>query len=169
MTVTDSAGNKNTTTQTIDAKPIIPTITDITAKGTALWIEGKADPNTIVYFTIHSNPFEGQGLANKNGYWTYNLENASDTLGEGDHTIVALTAVKLSDNTELKGAESKTYDFKVSLDNGKLKVETQKTKTLSIVLIANGEWGRSPIKYHFCDKRYFCLSRGTLPYGYYCK
>ena len=135
LTVTDLAGNKNTTTQTVDVKPAIPTVINITAKGTSLWIEGKSDPGTTIYFTIHSNPFEGQGLADNNGYWTYNLENASDTLGEGDHTIVAEAAVKLSNNTELKSAESKTYDFKVSLDNGKLKVETQKTRTWQIVSI----------------------------------
>jgi len=27
----------------------------------------------------------------------------------------------------------------------------------------NGKWGRSPVKYLFCDKNYFCFLRGILP------
>ena len=129
LTVFDKEGNKKTFTQTVDIKPTSPTITNIKAKGTDLFIEGKSDPDTLVYFTIHSEIFNGQGIADKRGYWTYNLANAGDTLSQGDHTIFSSAAVKLSDNSEIRGEQSKTYDFKMSVDNGKLKVEMKKART----------------------------------------
>ena len=133
LTVIDNAGNISVTTQTIDIKPSIPIITNIKAKGTALWVEGNSDPDTIVYLTIYSDPYNIQALADKNGYWTYNLENASDILGQGSHTILALASVKLSDNSEIRGQESKTYDFYLTVDNGKLKVEMKKTRAWMFV------------------------------------
>lgn len=138
LTAYDTTGNKNTTAQTIDIKPSIPTISNITAKGTALWFEGKSDPDTIVYLTIHSNPYNIKGLADKDGYWTYYLENATNTLGVGAHTVTAYAAVKLSDNSELKGGESKTYDFNMTFDNGKLKVEMKKTRTWQYISLGLG-------------------------------
>lgn len=138
LTTTDRSGNKSTITKTIDIRPPAPTISDIKAEGESIIFEGKSFPETTVYLTIHSNLYSGQAVADKNGKFSYVVENGSETLGEGDHTVFASAAVILSDNTQLKGKDSKTYDFKVSVDNGKLKVEMKKTKIWQIVSLVLG-------------------------------
>jgi len=119
-------------TQTDDSptapKPVTPTITDITSQGEDLLISGTADPNATVYLIIHSDPFNAQTVADNKGVWQYLLKNASDVLGEGDHTIFAIATVKTADGKELTSKQSKTYDFKLSVDDGQLKVEMKKTK-----------------------------------------
>jgi len=35
--------------------------------------------------------------------------------------------------------------------------------TIYIAKMENVKWGRSPVKYLFCDKNYFCFLRGILP------
>jgi len=100
-------------------------------------------PETTVNFTIHSETYTGQTITDKDGKFSYEIENGSETLGEGDHTVLASAAVILSDGTELEGKDSKTYDFKVSVDNGKLKVEMGKTRiwqyiSLGLVLLLVG-------------------------------
>lgn len=123
----------------IDVKPVSPEITNIKAEDKALRIVGTADPDTIVYLTIHSDPYYEKSVTDGSGNWSYLLDSAEDTIGEGDHTIKALAAVKLSDNSELKSEESRTYDFYLTVDDGKLKVEIRKTKIwqrISLVLFA---------------------------------
>ena len=138
LTTIDKSGNEYSVTKTIDIHPPAPTISDIKADGMILVIDGKSFPETTVFITIHSDPFSAQTITDKSGNWHYALDNASETLGQGDHTILATAAVILSDQTELKGKDSKTYDFKVSVDNGKLKVEMKKTKTWQTVSLILG-------------------------------
>lgn len=138
LTTTDKSGKTSTYTKTIDIHPLAPTISDIKADGTSIVITGKSFAQTAVNLSIHSNPYTGQAIANKDGKFSYTLDNASETLGEGDHTILANAAVILADNTQIISKDSKTYDFKVSVDNGKLKVEMKKTKTWEIVSIILG-------------------------------
>ncbi len=138
LTATDSTGFKYKTNQSVDVLPTAPTIENIKSKESAIFIEGHSDPNTIVYFTIHSEPFEGKGLADKEGYWTYYLDNADKTIGEGDHTISATAAVKLADNSEIRGKTSKDYTFKLTVDDGKLKIETKKIRIWQYVSLGLG-------------------------------
>jgi PKD repeat protein len=133
LTITDKSDNKSTMTKTVDVMPPVPTISDIKPDGTSIIFEGKSFPKTTVSLTIHSDPYTGQAIADKDGNFSYVIENGSETLGEGDHTVLASAAIILSDNTELKSKDSKIYDFKVSVDDGKLKVEMGKTKTWKIV------------------------------------
>ena len=140
LTTTDKSGNKSTYTQIIDIRPAAPTISDIKADGTSIVFEGKSSPETIVDLTIHSIPYSGQAVADKDGEFTYTVEQGSETLGEGDHTVFASATVILSDNSQLTSEDSKTYDFKVSVDDGKLKVEMGKTRiwqyiSLGLILI----------------------------------
>jgi len=109
-------------------KPTSPTITNMTIEGTSLLVEGRADPNTTVYLAFHSNPYNAQTSADSQGYWKYILANASKILGQGDHTVIAISSITKSDNTFLESEPSKTYDFKLSVDDGQLKVEMKKTK-----------------------------------------
>jgi len=136
LTVTDRVGNKNTTMKTVDVKPSIPTITNIKAQGADLLIAGKADYNTTVYFTIHSDPFNGQAQTDKEGKWMYTLQNASEIIGQGDHTIFATAVVQVADDTSLESDQSKTYDFKLTVDDGRLRVEMKKTKVWQYTTIS---------------------------------
>jgi PKD repeat protein len=143
LTTTDSSGNKLTYTKIIDIRPPAPTISDIKADGTSIVFEGESYPETTVSLIIHSNLYTGQAIADKDGKFSYEIENGSETIGEGDHTVLASAAVVLSDNTQLKSKDSKTYDFKVSVDNGKLIVEMGKTRiwqyvSLGLVLLLVG-------------------------------
>jgi len=135
LTTTDKSGKVSIMNRTIDIRPPAPTISDIKADGTSIIITGKSFPTTTVNLLIHSNIYSGQTVTDKDGQFSYTLDNASETLGEGDHTVLATAAVIFSDKTQLKGKDSKTYDFKVSVDSGKLKVEMKKTKTWQIVSI----------------------------------
>jgi PKD repeat protein len=138
LTVTDKSGEKSTISKTIDIRPPAPTISNIIADGANIIISGESFPKTTVNLLIHSNPYTAEAIADSSSKFSYTLENASEALGEGDHTILASAAVILSDNTQLKGKDSKTYDFKVSVDDGKLKVEMGKTKTWKTVSIILG-------------------------------
>ncbi|MFA6082018.1 MAG: DUF2341 domain-containing protein [Patescibacteria group bacterium] len=128
LTVYDKAGNKSKSTQIIDIRPSAPSITDITAKNDSLLIDGTSDPNTIVFLTIHSDPYTTQVLADDEGNWSCRLANASEILGQGSHTVLAHASIKLASNLELEGDESKTYDFNMSVDNGNIEIEKQKTR-----------------------------------------
>lgn len=137
LTTTEKSGKISTISKTVDIRPLAPTISKITSNGTGIIFSGESFPQTTVNLLIHSIPYTAEAVADSSGKFSHTLENASETIGEGDHTVLASAAVLLSDNTQLKGKDSKTYDFKVSVDNGKLKVEMGKTKswrTVSIVL-----------------------------------
>jgi hypothetical protein len=114
-------------TRTIDIVPQAPQVSNITSDGMDLIIEGIAYPNDTIYLTIHSDPYADKTQANKDGKWTYRLATASEAIGEGTHTVSAIDSYKLSDNTELKSQASDDTKFKVSVDDGKLKVEMIKT------------------------------------------
>lgn len=140
LTVTDGAGKTAIQKQTVDANPPKPTVEDISADGNDLVFKGKAYPKTIVDITIHSNPISDKTNVDENGLWNYRVANARDVLEKGDHTVSANVSYVLADQTELKSETSKTYDFKVSLDGDKLKVEMKKTRTwqyisLGLVLV----------------------------------
>ncbi len=140
LTVTDKAGKTSAKTQTVDVNPPKPTVENIKVEDNNLIFEGKAYPLKIVSLTIHSNPISADTRSSNDGTWSYTLANAKEVLGVGDHTVYASDSYVLDDNTQLKSEQSKTYDFKVSFDDGKLKVEMKKTKTwqyisLGLVLI----------------------------------
>lgn len=135
----DARGNATTVEKTIDIYPTSPVITNITpANDTDLLIEGTGYQNDIIYLTIHSDPVEAQAQVDNSGKWAYILAQASEAIGKGDHTISAIDSYKLADNTELKSETSKEYDFKVSVEDGKLKVEMGKTKTWRTIAIVLG-------------------------------
>jgi len=138
LITTDKSGNKSTYTETVDIHPPVPTISDIKADGTNIVIVGRSFAETTVNLTIHSNPYSGQAVASEDGKFSYQIENGSETLGEGDHTALASAAVVLPDMTAIRSKDSKTYDFNVSVDNGKLKVEMKKTRTWQIVSLILG-------------------------------
>jgi|GEM_PF-4964873 len=125
--------NKLTAKEQEPAKPSPPIITNMTAQGTNLFIEGTAGSNVTVYLTFRSNFFKAQTKANNQGYWSYLLANASIVLGEGDHTVVAVSSVTAADNTAIESEQSKTYDFKLSIENGQLQVEMKKTRVWQYV------------------------------------
>jgi hypothetical protein len=129
VTVTgyDKYGNKSIITNTVDIVPPSPSIDNITSDGMDLIFEGTAYANDTIYLTIHSDPYADKTQANKDGKWTYRLATASEAIGEGTHTVSAIDSYKLSDNTELKSQASDDTKFKVSVDDGKLKVEMIKT------------------------------------------
>lgn len=133
LTVTDKVGKTATKTQTVDVNPPKPTIENIKVDGDDLVFEGKAYPLTIVSLTIHSNPISADTRSGNSGDWSYTVANAKEALGAGDHTVVATDAFVLDDNTQLKSEPSKTYDFQLSLDGDKLKVEMKKTRTWQYV------------------------------------
>ncbi|MBU1151424.1 PKD domain-containing protein, partial [Patescibacteria group bacterium] len=138
LTITDSTGKTSTKTQTIDVNPPKPTVDSITADGTDLIIKGKSYPKTIVHLEVHSNPLSVQTDTNEKSEWTYKVADASNILEKGDHTVLAKAVYVLEDKTELTSESSKTYDFKVSVEDGKLKVEMGKTKTWKIVSFVLG-------------------------------
>ena len=129
LTVTDKSGKTSTKVQTVDVSPPKPTVENIKVDGDDLVFEGEAYPLTKVYLDIHSNPLSVDTKSGNGGDWSYTVANARETLGAGDHTVVASDAFVLGDNTELKSDPSKTYDFQLSLDGDKLKIEMKKTKT----------------------------------------
>lgn len=129
LTITDKAGKTATKQQTVDANPPKPTVEDISADGNDLVFKGKSYPKTTVHLEIRSNPLLVQANSSESGEWSYKVVNAKETVGEGDHTVSANASYVLADKTELTSESSKTYDFYVSLDNGKLKVEMEKSKT----------------------------------------
>gem|GEM_PF-1190443 len=119
---------KDLSSKQTSPKPITPTITSMTTGGADLFVEGKASPDATIYLVFHSNPYTAQTQADGNGYWEYTLANASDVLGKGDHTVIAISSVTEADNTIIESNPSKTYDFKLSVDDGKLQVEMKKTR-----------------------------------------
>jgi len=119
----------------VQEKPALSTIINMTSYGTDLFVEGTAAPNATVYLTFHSNPYRAQTSADKKGKWSYLLQNAAEVLGEGDHTIFVTSSVKAADGKELQSEQSKTYDFKLSVDNGQLQVEMRKTRLWQWVVV----------------------------------
>jgi peptidoglycan/xylan/chitin deacetylase (PgdA/CDA1 family) len=138
LTITDKAGKTATKQQTIDANPTKPTVEDISADGNDLVFKGKSYPKTTVRLEIHSDPLSVQANADDKGEWVYKVTDAKNTLGTGDHTVLASASYVLADNSELKSEPSKTYDFQVSLDDDKLKVDMEKTKTRTWQYISLG-------------------------------
>lgn len=138
LTVTDNAGKTSTQKHTIDANPTKPTIDDIAVDGHDLVFKGKSYSQTIVHLEIHSNPLLVQTDADNEGDWTYRVSGAEDTLGTGDHVASASASYILADSTELKSESSDAYDFKISFEDGKLNVETQKTKIKTWSYISSG-------------------------------
>lgn len=121
-------GNEYVYETTIDINPKEPTIKNITnTNDTDLIIEGNGYKGDTIYLTIHSTPMELTSSVDDTGYWSYTINNASETLGEGEHTASAIDSFKLADNTELKSSATDDIKFKVYVDNGKLKVEMEKS------------------------------------------
>jgi hypothetical protein len=138
LTMTDKVGKSTTVTHTADANPTKPTVEDITTDGNDLVFKGRSYPKSIVHLDIHSNPLVVQTKTDDKGEWVYRVIDAKKTLGTGDHTVLASASYVLADSTELKSESSKTYDFNVSLDDGKLKVDMEKTKTRTWQYISLG-------------------------------
>lgn len=138
LTVTDKTGKTATQSQVVDAKPPAPTVESITADGTDLVFKGKSYPKTIIHLDIHSNPVSARTDTDEKGDWVYKMSDATSTLDKGDHTVLAKASFVLADKTELSSEPSKTYDFKVSLDDGKLKVEMGKTRTWQYISLGLG-------------------------------
>lgn len=135
----DKDGNEYVFEQSIDISPETPTIKNITSTNdTDLIIEGSGFKGDTIYLSIHSTPMELTSSVDDTGYWSYTINNASETLGEGDHTASAIDSYKLADNTELKSSATDETKFSFTVDNGKLKVEMEKSnryKTIIYVLI----------------------------------
>ena len=131
-------GNEYEFEQTIDINPKEPSITNIKpTDDTDLIIEGTGYKGDTIYLSIHSTPLELESNVDESGYWSYTIAQASETLGEGTHTVSAIDSYKLADNTELKSSSSPDTKFKVYVDNGKLKVEMEKTsrwRTIAYIL-----------------------------------
>lgn len=134
----DDKGNEYIVERTIDITPETPTILNIKAvNDTDLIIEGTGYQGDTIYLSIHSTPMELESNVDESGYWSYTIAQASETLGEGTHTVSAIDSYKLADNTELKSSSSPDTKFKVYVDNGKLKVEMEKTsrwRTIAYIL-----------------------------------
>ena len=138
LSVTAQGGLTSVKAQTINVNPSEPTVENITTEGNDIVISGKSYPGTTVYLEIHSDPILAQVIADANGLWIYRLANAKETLGVGDHTVTASASYALADSTQLKSETSKSYDFKVSLDDGQTKVEMKKTRLWQIISIISG-------------------------------
>ena len=134
----DSLGNKTSVTKTVEIRPSTPSISNIVAKDADLLIEGTGYPKDLIFLTIHSDPISAQTQVDETGQWVYVLAKASGSLGAGDHTVSAIDSFQLADKTELKGESSKEYDFKVSVDDGKLKVEMERSSRWRAVALALG-------------------------------
>ena len=133
----DAKGNQSIVSKTVDVYPTPPTVDNITSDTMDLLIEGTGYQNDIIYLTIHSDPLSVQTQADKDGKWTYRLTSASEAIGEGDHSVSAIDSYRLADNTELKSVATKDIGFKVSIEDGKLKVEMKKAsrwRTTALVL-----------------------------------
>jgi len=133
----DAKGSQSIVSKTVDVYPTPPTVDNITSDNMDLLITGTAYPNDTLYLTIHSDPLDVQTQADKDGKWTYRLASASKAIGEGDHSVSAIDSYKLADNTELKSEATRDIGFKVSVEDGKLKVEMKKAsrwRTAALVL-----------------------------------
>lgn len=135
LTTTDQAGSKSATSKVIDIKPPVPTISNIKADNTSVVFEGRSYPGTSVTLNIHSDPYVGKTLADKDGNFRLVVENGKDVLGENEHTVVANAIVVLSDGTEIKSRDSKAYSFTVSFEDGKLIVTMGNTDVWRITTI----------------------------------
>jgi hypothetical protein len=128
LTVFDAAGNSSTKTQTLDIKPPVPQVTNVTSQGSDLLVEGTAFPGTTLYLTFDTNVISGQTTVDSKGNWRYTFTNASYILGQGNHTVSAISAVKLADHTEIRSNASPTYHFKITLNNGTFMAALEKNK-----------------------------------------
>jgi len=141
VTVTgyDRRGNKWIVEETIDINPKAPVVENVVSDDTNLSISGTGYPGDDIYLTIHSDPIEAKTKIDKDGKWSYKLSNASEVIDKGEHTIIAREAFPLDDGTELESDSSKKYSFSVNIDNGKLKIEMDKTnKWRTTALILSG-------------------------------
>lgn len=138
LKITDRNGRISTTKQTVDIIPPVPTIENIKVDGNDLLIIGKTSPSTTVQLIIHSDPIEDSTESDQQGDWIYRITNAKQVLNVGDHTVIATSSFVLSGNNELKSDPSKTYDFKVSFDGDKLKVEMRRTRLWQMVSLGLG-------------------------------
>ena len=129
LTVFDAAGNASVKTQTIDIKPPVPQVTNVTSQGSDLLVEGTAFPGTTLYLTFDTNASSGQTTVDSKGDWRYTLTNANYILGQGNHTVSVVSAVKLADNTEIRSNSSQIYHFKITLNNGTFMAALEKNKT----------------------------------------
>lgn len=132
-------GNEYVYETTIDINPKEPVITNIKpTDDTDLIIEGTGYQGDTIYLSIHSTPMELESSVDDTGYWSYTIAQASETLGEGTHTVSAIDSFKLADNTELKSQPTDDTKFKVSVEDGKLKVEMEKTSRWRIAFYVLG-------------------------------
>jgi len=139
ITAFDIDGNKETVAKTIDVNPAPPTITSVKAiNDTDILLEGTGYNNDTIELTIESTAKEAQTTVDGSGKWTYTLAQASEVIGEGDHTVSAVDSYRLADNTELKSEASEAVKFKVTVDDGKLKVEMEKSNRWRMFAYALG-------------------------------
>lgn len=125
-------GQKEETTQTIVVAPPPPEITNINAQGNGLLIKGKAYPKSLVYLTIHSDPFTIKTQADKKGFFSYLFKEPEKDIPAGEHQISAKAVVYTSDKKEIAGAFSKSYDFVINY-SGQLTVTTKQLLLWQII------------------------------------
>lgn len=132
-TASGSANSQPAPSASVSTPPTIPVLKEVTVgdnKILANKIEGNqfslsdkkifagiTIPNGIVHLYFHSDPFEGQATANKDGYWSYELKQ---DIGTGDHTLqIAVT----DPTTKLTSGKSQLTKFSLigSAQNDKTK------------------------------------------------
>ena len=125
-------GQKEETTQEIVVAPPAPEITNISARGNGLLIEGKAYPKSLVYLTIHSVPFTVKAQADKKGFFSYLFKEPEKDIPAGEHKISAQASIETQDHKEIAGAFSKNYDFMINYSD-QLTVTTQQLLLWKII------------------------------------
>lgn len=128
----DAKGIEHGYTTNVDIVPKTPDVSNVTASDMDIVITGSGYKGDTIYLTIHSNPHEAQTQVDSSGNWTYTLAQASEVIGEGSHSVTAVDSYKLEDGTQLKSDTTDDIKFKVTVDNGKLKVEMERTSAWRI-------------------------------------
>lgn len=133
-------GHEQEIVRQVTVVPPAPEITTVKARGSALIIAGKAYPESQVFITISSDPVTVQTRANSQGAFEYVFESPEQVFESGKHEIKAYAAVT-TNNQEIKGITSQTYDFFVNYE-GQLAVYKKQaavwkysTFTLALILL----------------------------------
>lgn len=151
LKVTADNGTQEEVVKKVTVVPPAPEITSVRAQDANLMIEGKAYPKSWVYLTVSSDPITVQTQADNKGFFKYLFHDPEQVLEQGGHEVKAYAAVKTDEGKQIKGLDSKNYNFFVDYQSQMLVVKKQAeiwkwvaltTITILILIILYGLYWR---------------------------